>query len=178
MHVCVCDCWLVIRPQQKQRFPLFLFPIDSTEPPLASVYMVKPNWTHLCCSAQKQPELRGELKWIEASCAETGRAFLLSECTVPHMHQHYFIITCLTFLQAKVSWAFLTRGKVFLWAGNPTRYTVHLEQSKLKTMWNYEHEIASFMQLRIIFAFMCVWKWFLVDLQNMRDISKFKRKVY
>lgn len=49
---------------------------------------------------------RSVLEWIEARCAEVGRAFALCECTVPHMHQHYFITTCLTFLQAKVRPAF------------------------------------------------------------------------
>lgn len=58
MHVCVCDCWPVIQPQQKQRFPLILVPTDSAEPPLASLSRAKPNWTHLCC----KPELRGEPK--------------------------------------------------------------------------------------------------------------------
>lgn len=58
MHVCVCDCWLAIQPQQKQRFPLILVPTDSAEPPLASLSRAKPNWTHLCC----KPELRGEPK--------------------------------------------------------------------------------------------------------------------
>lgn len=100
MHVCVCHCWPVIQPQQKQRLPLILVPTDSAEPPLASLGRAKPNWTHLCC----KPELLGEPKraapmrpavfcWITTQTATLTTTKIPPQCEI-HLTQtqtrHHF----------------------------------------------------------------------------------------